>query len=350
MRSDFLLYGASGFVGRAVARKAVQRGLRPKLAGRSAGKVRSQAEELGLAYSVFGLDDQTALCEALEEVPVLLHCAGPFIHTFRPMVEACLATSTHYLDLTGEVGVYESLASRNLEALKREVMILPGAGFDVVATDCLALHLQNRLQSATRLTIGFHSDGPAGIPPGTAKTAIELAPYGTQIRWGGRIVPAPDRASRMIDFGQGPIKASRLTWGDIFMAYVSTGIPNIEDYAVFPEWLNQLLSVLAELRALFRLSAVRELAKRVVPAGPTAVQIANTRMHVWGEVLDGQGRRMVSRLHGPEGAVEWTADAALTIVTKVLDGEAPAGFQTPSKAYGADLVLECEGVAREDLP
>ena len=174
MTSDFLLYGSTGFVGDAIARLSLQNNLRPLLAGRNAAKVRAQAAELELEYRIFELTDATALDAALKEIPAVLHCAGPYMHTFKPMVDGCLRTSTHYLDLTGEIPVYESLAARDSEAKDQEVMILPGVGFDVVATDCLALHLKNRLPSATRLILAFHFEGPARLPPGTVKTMIEM--------------------------------------------------------------------------------------------------------------------------------------------------------------------------------
>ena len=349
MPSDFLLYGSTGFLGDAIARSAVEIGLRPTLAGRNAKTVGAQAEELGLEHRVFGLEDISAIDAALKTATVLLHCAGPFIHTFKSMVDACLRTKTHYLDLTGELSVYEALATRDSEAKERGIMVLPGIGFDVVATDCLALHLMQRLPSATRLTLGFHSDGPAGLPPGTVRTAVEMMPYGTRIRRAGKIVPAQGIAHLMIDFGHGPIRATRLTWGDIFMAYRSTGIPNIEDYAVLPQKLAQQLNTLARLRPLLQLRIVQEVIKRLVPAGSTADERARTQMHVWGKVEDDEGRSAASRLHGPEGGVEWTVLAALAVVQMVLGGNSKSGFQTPSLAYGADLVMQCEGVTREDL-
>ena len=55
----------------------------------------------------------------------------------------------------------------------------------------------------------------------------------------------------------------------------------------------------------------------------------------------------MSRLRGPEGYT-FTERATLAVVERVLAGEAPAGFQTPSTAYGADFVLALEGVARHD--
>ena len=349
MASDFLLYGSTGFVGDAIARLAVQKNLNPILAGRNGAKVRAQATELGMEYRIFELDDALAIDSALGDVSTVLHCAGPYIHTFKPMADGCLRTGTHYLDLTGEIPVYESLAAHDSEAKEQGVMLLPGVGFDVVPTDCLAIHLKHRLPSATRLTLAFHSEGPAGLPPGTAKTMIEMIPYGNRVRRDGQLVPAPEVGLRMIDFGRGPFRAVRLTWGDIFMAYYSTGIPNIEDYVVLSEKLSQQMNAINKLRPLFNLSIMRELFKRVTPAGSTAEERARTQTHVWGEVEDDQGQKAVSRLHGPEAGVTWTAQSALAVVRKVLEGNALPGFQTPSLAYGADFVLECEGVTREDL-
>jgi short subunit dehydrogenase-like uncharacterized protein len=350
MAASFLLYGSTGYVGEAIARQALQAGLRPILAGRNAAKLAAQAQELGLEQRVFSLDDTAALDRALNDVPVVLHCAGPYLHTFKPMVAACLRTGTHYLDITGELPVYEAIAAQDAEAQARGVMLLPGVGFDVVPTDCLALHLKQRLPSATQLALAFHSQGPAGLPPGTQRTAIELLPYGNRVRRNGRL-ERPERGlkTRMIDFGGGPTLATRLTWGDLVMAYHSTGIPNIEDYVVLPAITRRLLAAMDYLGPLFQIPAVRKLLNYGVQPGPTAEQRAQTVTHVWGEVQDGQGRRATARLHGPEAGVIWTARAALATVQKVLAGEVAIGFQTPARAYGADFVLQSEGVTREDL-
>jgi short subunit dehydrogenase-like uncharacterized protein len=350
MPSGFLLYGSTGFVGGAIAHLAVQNGLRPIIAGRDAAKIEAQATELGIEHRVFSLDDSTAMDKVLKEVTVVLNCAGPYIYTFKPMVDGCLRTGTHYLDITGEIPVYEALAARDAQAKAQGVMLLPSVGFDVVPTDCLALHLKQRLPSATRLTLAFQSEGPAGLPPGTQRTMIEMIPFGHRVRHQGRLkIPKRGVKTRLIDFGQGPVQATRLTWGDVFMAYYSTGIPNIEDYVVLPEAMRRQIALVDYLLPLFKLGAVRNLLKRGVKPGPTAEQRAKTSTHVWGEVEDDQGRKAVSRLHGPEAGVVWTTRAALAAVQKVLAGNASPGFQTPALAYGADFVLECEGVTREDL-
>jgi short subunit dehydrogenase-like uncharacterized protein len=351
MPSDFLLYGSNGFVGDVIARLAVQQGLKPIVAGRNADKVKTQATELGVEHRVFGLGDSTAMDKALNEVAVVLHCAGPYIYTSKPMADACLRTGTHYLDLTGEIPVYQALAARDAEAKAKQVMLLPGVGFDVVPTDCLALHLKQRLPSATRLALAFHSQGPSKLPPGTVNTMLTMMPRlsGVAVRRNGQLEYTPQGKTRMIDLGDGPVKGTRWTWGDVFMAFYSTGIPNIEDYAVLAEKMLQQLKTLANLRPLLRLPAVRNFLRSKVPSGSTADERARTRTTVWGEVEDDQGRKAVSRLCGPDAGVTWTSMAALAAVQKVLAGHAPSGFQTPALAYGADFALECKGITREVL-
>ena len=350
MTSDFLLYGSNGFVGSVIARRAVEQGLNPILAGRSEQAIKAQASQLGLEHKVFRLEDEQALEEAVGSVQAVLHCAGPYIHTFEPMVEACLRQRTHYMDITGEIPVLEQLQDRDQRAKQREVMILPAVGFDVVPTDCLAVHLKNRLPSATRLALAFHGEGPAGMPPGTANTLVEMLPHGIQIRRQSRLVRAQDFEPRRIDFGAGPRLAYRLTWGDIFTAYFSTGIPNIQNYTVLSKSQVMALGVVRRVRPLFNLGFVRRLARQALPAGSTEAERAETHVHVWGEVKDEQGRRAAARLHGPEGGVEWTSMAALTTISRVLNGQFKPGFQTPASVYGPDFVLEVEGVQREDLP
>jgi short subunit dehydrogenase-like uncharacterized protein len=349
----FLLYGSTGTVGEAIARFAVQRGLRPMLAGRDARRLQTQATELGLEYRVFGVDDTVALERFLADVPVVLNCAGPFIYTYRPVVDACLRTGTHYLDITGEIPVYEALAALDQRAKASEIMLLPGVGFDVAATECLAAHLKRRLPSATHLALAIVSEGPATLPPGTLDTAVEMIPYGHNVRrHGGRLEPIPRKKRvRLIDFGHGPVEATMLGWGDVFMAFYSTGIPNIEDYMVMPPQMRRGLSLFDALWPVFRLLAVRNLVKRVLrtQANTTFEQRARTRTTVWGEANDDRGQTVVSRLHGPEAGVIWTAHAALGAVQHVIAGDVRPGFQTTSLAYGADFVLESEEVRREDL-
>jgi len=166
-------------VGSEIARLAVHSGLKLILAGRNKEELGLLAGELGVEYRVFSLNETEVLEKELNDAPLVLHCAGPYIFTSRAMVDACLKTGTHYLDITGEIPVYKDIFSRDPEAREGGVMLLPGIGFDVVPTDCLAVHLKKRLPSATHLALAFQGIGPAGLPPGTQKTMFEMIPYGS---------------------------------------------------------------------------------------------------------------------------------------------------------------------------
>jgi short subunit dehydrogenase-like uncharacterized protein len=299
---------------------------------------------------VFGLEDPDKLDNELKDISVVLHCAGPYIFTARPMVEACLRSGTHYLDITGEIPVYKDIASRDVDAREKGVMLLPGVGFDVAPTDCLAVHLKKRLPSATHLTLAFQSIGPAGLPPGTQRTMFEMIPYGFQSRVEGKLQSLPrSKKYRYINFGNGEVEATRLTWGDVFTAYVSTGIPNIESYLVLSPSMKKGMAFLGILTPLFQYRAVRNFFKRGVKPGPSMEECDMSTTHVWGEVRDGNGQKAVARLFGPEGGLVWTSKTAIASVHEVLRGNVSAGYQTPATAFGPEFVLESEGVSLEDL-
>jgi short subunit dehydrogenase-like uncharacterized protein len=349
VKSRYLVYGANGYTGRLVARLAASRGEHPVIAGRAADEVGRLAKELALEHRVFALDDASAVDRGLEGMAVVLHCAGPFSRTYQAMADACLRTRTHYLDVTGEAVVFEALAARDAEARQAGVMLLPGSGFDVVPSDCQALHLKNRLPTATRLSLGFQPVG--GLSRGTATTMIENLHRGGLVRRGGRLVSVPAGwKTREIDFGRGPRTAMTIPWGDVATAWYSTGIPDIEVYMAAPARVRiatRLSRFVAPLLATRWFQDRARARIRSGPPGPTDEQRARGRSLLWGEASDDSGRRVVSRLQGPEGYT-LTAQAALAIVGKVLGGEAPVGYQTPAKAYGADFVLGLEGVSRTD--
>lgn len=349
MNPSFLLYGSNGYTGRLIARHAVGHGLRPILAGRNREEIEAQAAELELPHRVASLDDPAALDAALGEVSVVLHCAGPFAHTFRSMADACLRTGTHYLDITGEIEVFEALAARDAEAREAGIMLLPGAGFDVVPSDCLAAHLKRRLPSATRLALAF--EGLGGVSRGTVATMVENIGRGGAVRRDGILTSVPAAwKTRVVDFGDGPVSVTTLPWGDVATAYRSTGIPNIEVYTRVPRAARRMMIASRYLHGLLGAPPVQRLLKRAVRSrvpGPGESERARGSTRLWGEVRDDAGNRAVSRMRGPEG-YSFTMLTAIAAVKRVLAGQAPAGFQTPSLAYGADFVLEIPEVVRED--
>ena len=215
----YLIYGAYGYTGALIARAAVEQGLTPTLAGRDDDRLRALADELDLPRRPFSLTSAADIDTALEDMTCVLHCAGPFAHTAAPMVEGCLRTNTHYLDITGEIEVFETLAALDDQAQEMEVMLLPGVGFDVVPSDGLAAHLHRRLPSAEQLELAIFNRG-GGISRGTATSAIEHIGRGGLIRRDGKIQQVPlGWRTRTVDFGTGPVEVTAMPWGDVATAY-----------------------------------------------------------------------------------------------------------------------------------
>jgi short subunit dehydrogenase-like uncharacterized protein len=232
MEKRWLLYGVNGYTGRLLAERAVAAGARPVVAGRRAEAVRPIAERLGLSWAALSLEDPEALAGALEGIALVMHCAGPFSQTSRPMVDACLRAKVHYLDITGEISVFEEIFARDAEAKARGVALLPGVGCDVVPSDCLAALLHQRLPEASSLELAIHPHGRAS--PGTTKTAIEGLGKGFgAVRRGGRIVSA-GHLTRLVPFPRGERRGLSVSWGDVSTAYHSTGIPDITVYISLP--------------------------------------------------------------------------------------------------------------------
>ncbi len=349
-----MIYGATGYTGALIAHEAVRRGQQPVLAGRNREAVEALARQLGLASRVFGLDDPAALERELAGPPriaAVLHCAGPFVHTSRPMVRACLAARAHYLDITGELEVFEAVLAAGPAAREAGIVLLPGAGFDVVPSDCLAARLADALADASELDLAFASDRGT-FSRGTLKTMVESLPHAGAVRRGGKIVPVPIAyETREIEFGCGKRLAMTIPWGDVATAYHTTGIPNIRVYtAASPRSvrrarrLGTLLPVLAwrPIKRLLQAAVVRRV------AGPPPEVRATARVYLWGEARNPAGARVTATLETPE-AYRFTAESAVECVLRVLDRKVLPGSWTPGRAFGPHFAAELPGVVEGEL-
>jgi short subunit dehydrogenase-like uncharacterized protein len=342
-----LLYGAYGYTGELTARVARSRGIELVLAGRDANKTRAIAARHSMEHRVFGLDDPRALDEGLSGIDVVLHCAGPFARTSKPMVDACLRTRTHYLDITGEIEVFEACRKRDAEARDAGVMLLPGSGFDVVPSDCLAAHVAAQVPGATHLVLAFESLG--SMSHGTALTTVENLHRGGRVRRSGKLVEVPvGTVTRDIEYLPGRTKKSMaIPWGDVSTAFFSTKIPDIEVYVPAPAAMRFGARAMGWFGSVVGSKPVQRALKRLVerrPAGPSDEERARGGSFLYAEAWS-DAHRAVARLRTPDGYT-LTADASLAIVERVLRGEAKAGYQTPSTAFGADFVLTLPGVTR----
>ncbi len=350
MTHSLLIYGANGYTGRLVAAQAVEAGLRPVLAGRNRGAVAGTAGALGLDYRIADLGDGAGLDVILGDVSAVLHCAGPFIHTALPMAAACLRTGTHYLDITGEIPVFEALGRLDGQAATRGIVILPGAGFDVVPSDCLAAHLVHRLPGATHLTLAF-TGLSGGLSRGTSKTMVEYLGQDVLVRENHRLKSIrPGERVRWIDFGEVRRLSTAISWGDVATAYVSTGVPNIEVFMGVPGSVPAVLRLSGFVAPILRTRWMKRqihqwIEKRII--GPTDQERHRSRSLLWGRAEGPGGKAVESRLTTPNG-YSLTAATAVEIACAAAAGRIDPGFQTPSLALGKDFILTIDGCYRRD--
>lgn len=340
----WMIYGANGYTGELVAREARKQGLTPILAGRNGNGVAALAQELDLEQRVFALDSAADVAGHLKDVDIVLHCAGPFSSTAPVMIEACIATGAHYLDITGEIGVFECGFDCQRRANEAGSVLCSGVGFDVIPTDCVAAHLAAIMLDATHLTLGF--DSRTGMSPGTAKTSVEGLADGGKVRKNGRVSTVPLAFGvRRIDFGDGEKLAMTIPWGDVATAWFSTGIPDIEVYIPASPGLVKRVKRLNWVRPVLGLKPVQAFLKAQVDKrvkGPDEAKREAQPTFVWGEARNAAGDTQVARVRTANGYTV-TMYGSIEVVKFLLDNEVEGGAYTPSKLVGKDLVKQLPG-------
>jgi short subunit dehydrogenase-like uncharacterized protein len=345
------IYGAYGYTGRLIAAEAVARGERPVLAGRDPARLASLAEELELEWRAFGLEDAPALAREVEPLDLVLHAAGPFVRTSASMVRACLAARTHYLDITGEIPVLGATYLRDAEARRAGVALLPAVGFDVVPSDCLALHVARRVGDPVELEIAIVPSGRASA--GTTRTVLaSLAGRKTLglVRRNGRLIEHRIGETRRVRFSDGREREALIgiPWGDLASAYRTTGARDIT-VLMASRPMARIAAFAPILGRLLAARAVRRLAEAAVDRfveGPDERARREGRSLLWARAKNADGNESEAWMETAEG-YRFTALSALTCVERTL-AERPSGALTPARAFGADLALAIDGTRLYD--
>ncbi len=345
MQNQFLLYGANGYTGKLIAKLAATYNVQPILAGRTEANIKPLANELQLPYRIIDLDDTEQLQKALSEVRLVLHAAGPYVYTAKQMIEACLQTGVHYIDINGDISVFEMLKKYDQVAKEKNIMVMPGVGFDVVPTDCIALQLKNKMPDATHLKLAFASIG-GGLSHGTATTMAGKIGEGGAVRENGKIIRKPlGQKGMWVNFGSTKLFVMTIPWGDISTAYTTTGIPNIETYTGIAPKIYRMLKLQWTFNWLLRTNFVRNIIMKKIkarPAGPGDEQRKNSSSFVWGEAMNAGGKTVNAVISCYDGYT-LTAHSSLIISKKILEGNFKPGYQTPAGCYGENLVMEIPG-------
>jgi short subunit dehydrogenase-like uncharacterized protein len=350
MTGALLIYGATGYTGRLLAAQAKHRCVETILAGRDPARLRTLAQSMGMPYRVMPLDDGAALDAALRDVTVVVNSAGPFEVTAVPVVEACLRTRSHYLDVAGEIPVLQQIYGYDAVATQWDVMLMPGAGFVIAAADCLAAHVARLMPNADTLRLAF-SRGDH-VSRGSLTSMVGMIGDVVPVRRNGVLCGVPvGRLQRTFDYGAGPRVSMAVPWPDIFTAWHTTGIPNIEGYLeadIIRRSAYQAMSFIAEP---MRLPIVQGMLGRLVkawPEGPSEAQRAATPKVIVAEAESPYRKTVTARLYTPN-VYTFTYVSVIDIAERVLRGEVRPGFQTPAAVYGPDFILGFNGVRREDV-
>lgn len=341
---NYLIYGANGFTGRLIAQEALARNHQPVLAGRNKKELKELGESTGLKTRIFDLANVETVAKHLEDVDAVLHAAGPFSLTMPAMVQACLQSQTHYLDITGEIEVFEKCYALHEQALQKEIALIPGVGFDVVPTDCLAKTLSEALPDATHLALGFRALG--GISRGTLKTAVLHMDKGSWVRDEGQLKRAPTKQFKGSNFGASDdLLFTGIPWGDLSSAYRSTQIPNIlTAMASSPQQAKQMASMQKWI-PLLKLKPINALARQVIQrkfTGPSEEKQNTAISYVYGRAKNSRGHVETRALQCCE-AYRLTAKAAVHAVHKLLETPELKGALTPSLAFGKDFLFDVPG-------
>lgn len=345
-KNKWVLYGSYGYTGSLIAEIASKSEHPVILSGRDEDQLKRQAAELNMEYKKADLENPAEMEDLLGDALLVIHCAGPFMFTWKNMAEACLQNNCHYMDITGEIDVFEGLKEMDYLFQETGLMALPGAGFDVVPSDCLALHLKEKLPDADTLELAFAGLG-GGVSKGTAASMAERAGNGGAVRRNGKIMRVPTAyLTREIDFGEKKMSVMCIPWGDISTAYSSTHIENITVFTAMKPGAIRMMKLSNYINPILRTSFVRKLIKKQIRkkiSGPTPEQRENGKGLFWARVSNEGGDTVEARMTTPEG-YKLTSLTAWVIAQKVAIGDFKPGYQTPATAYGKNLIMEIDGV------
>lgn len=339
MTKKWIIYGANGYTGRLICAKAKSLNLAPVIAGRDSEKLKKLSKELDFPFLIFSLHNSSILTKTLKEFDLILNCAGPFSKTAQPLIQACIEAKTHYLDITGEIDVFGSLMAMDDLFIKKNILVMPGVGFDVVPTDCLALQLKEKLPDASTLELVIHTHARPSI--GTLKTMVESASRGSIIRKNSKLTQLDHDLVKEFTIQGKKQTALALPWGDIQTAYFTTHIPNISVYFTLSKKTKSSRS-LKYLKKILRFSLAQKLLQTLlnyVYRSPSPEEIDHTNTIILGIVRNDQNEVKMKEIEVSNG-YQFTADSSVKIVSKLLEEPIRPGFHTPAEYFGSGLLEE----------
>ena len=299
--------------------------------------------------------NQAVMLRVVRSVSVVLNCAGNLIDSAL-FAEVCMKAKTHYIDLSDDFDTLSALHAMDGPAKENGVMLMGGIGWGCVAGDSLASYLSKKVTSPQRLELSIKTDS-GGLTPGSLKhlrieNQKKKSFYVIQDGEPTKEMPS----SSTIDFGPmggGVMKVHRVRTGELWSAHVSTGIPNIST------------SVAGDQATASSTARAPTLAKEKDSSTPRVGASV-----VFGTVWGNNGSQHSAQLIGGE-VTTFSAKVVCEMIRRILPRKdssvlgrttnkqhdtsglldtpnkaqedrrrwvVPTGYQTPSQAFGIDLV------------
>ena len=339
MTGAVLIYGATGFSGRAIASRLLETGHDVVLGGRHAGRLQALAQSLQAPWRAFDLRNSESISQSLAGVGLVLHCAGPFVDTAAPMMEACIRAGAHYLDLAGEWPVFALAQRLGPAAAAAEVMLMPGVGSTIVVSDCLMARAAAAVPDTRVLRVAGSFPGVASR--GTVRSALGLLAGTVIVRRAGQVATAPvGGASRWFNFGDGERACVAVSGAEVIAGEQTTGVPHIEAYMEAPLAIQIAVragALAAEVSGGAALRAAGSALAAAWPEHPSESARRRGNIAVVVETEDPWRRTRRFGVRTPDG-YSVTTVTTQAVVARVTAGEHPPGFQTPAGAFGAGLL------------
>ncbi|MFQ3213998.1 MAG: short subunit dehydrogenase-like uncharacterized protein [Marivirga sp.] len=348
MKERILIYGANGYTGKLIVQEAKKQNINVHLAGRNKVAIETIAKETGFAHSVVDLSNTKALEQLLLPYQTVIHCAGPFTETAKQMVEACIRSQTNYLDITGEIWAFEEVMTYNKKAKAAGIKLIPGVGFDVVPTDCIAAQLKAQMPDATAIEMCFTGD-KTSMSRGTAVTMAKNIAKGRYIRENGMLKNVPlAYKTKLVQFPHREQMVMTIPWGDLMTTYFQTKIPNIEIYTGVSSSVIKTIIRFRTLKFLLGIKWIQKMVRTKIEnsvTGPSEQNLTNGKTYIIATVKNTVGDEITARLTTPE-AYALTAKTAIKAATLLYDDSVAIenGYLTPAQAFGNEYIQSFDGV------
>jgi short subunit dehydrogenase-like uncharacterized protein len=337
MKTKILVYGVLGYTGNLFLERALDRSL-PIVLGAREAELRGTAQRLGLDHRVFEICDTQSIAACLSDIRAVVNLASISYSVNRFLIDACIQTGTHYVDLAAECSDMIQVLTHHDAALARGVMLMPGAGFNVIMTDIAGVIASESLAEPTRLCLGFATFGRPSR--GTIRSLLRLATEPGYTRRAGELVAARSALQRRTFRAEGKDYSliSNASMGDVITSFRSTGIRDIAAFSYYPWILAQFMRGRLNWLRVF----LNRYARWFFALGPSDGELESQHTYAWAQVENARGGSASVVITGPHAYI-FTVKAIGRIIDQLVRNNVNPGF-TPPSFFGRPLIEGIDGV------